>query len=131
VLADRLVLGYADVQVGAAPAGLNSNELIPLVDGRTLPIKFRVEEGALSHAGPEGGIVRLAGGNVTLDVPEGALLGYGEFTAVPKVFDAELERAGLLPECMISDPQAYSSSPSADHPLRRRHRFCSWRPISR
>jgi len=48
--------GFADVEVGVNAKELknvNRNEFVPLVDGRTLPIKFRVEAGA-SCAGREG-----------------------------------------------------------------------------
>jgi len=41
--------GFADVEVGLNAKELknvNRNEFVPLVDGRTLPIKFRIEAGA-------------------------------------------------------------------------------------
>lgn len=50
VLVDGRELGYADVQViGSAreAKNLTTEETIALVDGRMLPIKFRIEEGAL------------------------------------------------------------------------------------
>jgi hypothetical protein len=43
-------LGYADVDLvnnGKELKNVDTNEFIPLKDGRTLPIKFRIEEGAL------------------------------------------------------------------------------------
>jgi hypothetical protein len=43
-------LGYADVQHADRASELkniDTQELVPLVDGRTLPIKFRIEQGAL------------------------------------------------------------------------------------
>lgn len=48
-----LELGFADVKVGNDRGELrnvNTNEDIPLVDGRTLPIHMRVEEGAVTFA---------------------------------------------------------------------------------
>jgi alpha-tubulin suppressor-like RCC1 family protein len=45
-----VLLGYADVQPAANGSGfknLDSNELMGLVDGRTLPIKFRIETGVV------------------------------------------------------------------------------------
>src|SRR5688572_12660513 len=45
---NNVLLGYADVQPAANGSGLrniDSNELMGLVDGRTLPIKFRIETG--------------------------------------------------------------------------------------
>ncbi len=50
-------LGHVDVDVavnGSQLKNTDTNEYIPLVNGRTLPIKFRIEEGAL-------------GGDVTID----------------------------------------------------------------
>lgn len=47
---DNVLLGYADVQPVANGSGfknLDSNELMGLVDGRTLPIKFRIETGVV------------------------------------------------------------------------------------
>jgi len=44
--------GHADVSVvgtGGALKDVNSNQFIGLVDGRTLPIKFRIEDGALDE----------------------------------------------------------------------------------
>lgn len=49
VLVDEIELGYADVDVvknGSELKNVNTNEYIPLKDGRTLPIKFRIEKGA-------------------------------------------------------------------------------------
>ena len=46
------LLGYADVQLvdsGRALKIVDSDELIGLVDGRTLPIKFRIEEGVIAE----------------------------------------------------------------------------------
>ena len=51
---NNVLLGYADVQPAANGSGLknlDSNELMGLVDGRTLPIRFRIETGVV------GGIV--------------------------------------------------------------------------
>jgi alpha-tubulin suppressor-like RCC1 family protein len=48
VLVGPMLLGYADVEVvagGNELKNVSTGEYIPLVDGRTLPIKFRIEEG--------------------------------------------------------------------------------------
>ena len=53
VLVGDRELGHADVDIrssGGALKNLDTEEFIPLVDGRTLPIRFRIEEGALDHA---------------------------------------------------------------------------------
>ena len=50
VLVDGFELGYADVQLvsnGSEFKNVTHHEFVPLIDGRTLPIKFRVERGAL------------------------------------------------------------------------------------
>ena len=52
ILAGGVELGFADVDVvdsGRELRNVNTNEYIPLVDGRTLPIKFRVETGFLAQ----------------------------------------------------------------------------------
>jgi len=49
VLLDGVTLGYADIQLGATGKdvkNLTTDEIIGLKDGRTLPITFRIEEGA-------------------------------------------------------------------------------------
>jgi hypothetical protein len=51
VLVDDVTLGYADVDVVTTGTELKraaAGEYITLKDGRTLPIKFRIEQGALS-----------------------------------------------------------------------------------
>jgi alpha-tubulin suppressor-like RCC1 family protein len=51
VLVGMQELGHADVQVAGSMRELksvNTDEFVPLLDGRTLPIKFRIEEGALA-----------------------------------------------------------------------------------
>lgn len=71
-------LGHADVDVVASGRELknvNTGEYIPLEDGRTLPIKFRIEQGAVFVVGPSGAAITAAGGNVSLTVPEDAVEG--------------------------------------------------------
>lgn len=72
------VLGTADLQTAANSSQLknvNTNEYIPIPDGRTLPIKFRIEEYALCATpgvGPCGSetINLVNGGDVTTKLPE-------------------------------------------------------------
>jgi uncharacterized protein YjdB len=50
VLLGTTVLGYADVQIfptAKAAKSAQSNDYVNLVDGRTLPIKFRIEQGTV------------------------------------------------------------------------------------
>jgi hypothetical protein len=56
VLAEGVTLGFADVVVlpnGKGLKNVNTGEYVGLVDGRTLPIKFRIEKGAI----PEGALL--------------------------------------------------------------------------
>src|SRR5205809_797067 len=50
VLAHDVILGFADVDIVATGKAQNANtgDDIDLVNGRTLPIKFRIEEGAIA-----------------------------------------------------------------------------------
>lgn len=69
-------LGYADVDVVVSAGqakNVNTGEFIPLVNGRTLPIKFRVEVGAVHVVTSSGAAVSAANGNVILDLPAGAV----------------------------------------------------------
>jgi len=55
ILVDGVVLGFADVDVvstGGQLKNVNTGEYIPLLDGRTLPIKFRIENGAIPAGTP-------------------------------------------------------------------------------
>ncbi len=85
VLVNETELGYADVELGSTGKevkNLATDDLIALKDGRTLPIKFRVEQGAVPTAGAiqvvksadAPGIFVFAGGlgEFTLEVPESA-----------------------------------------------------------
>jgi YVTN family beta-propeller protein len=50
VLADGVVFGHADVDIVQNRREVHNvltGEFVPLVDGRTLPVKFRIEQGAL------------------------------------------------------------------------------------
>ena len=76
VLVDDTELGLADVQLGATgkdAKNLANGNIIGLKDGRTLPIKFRIEEGALAPADPPTTVfllfdgVTLLGSNTTDD----------------------------------------------------------------
>ena len=68
LVADGTPLGHADVELVSAGNLKNiQDDLIPLKDGRTLPIKFRIEAGA-GIIGPAGGTIIAADGNVTIVV---------------------------------------------------------------
>lgn len=60
-----------------------SGDNIAVKNGRTLPIKFRIAEGAVSVATPEGGTTTAGGGAITLDIPPDALSESVGITAEP------------------------------------------------
>ena len=79
------LLGFADLEVVASRAEakkVDANEYFALLDGRTVPIKFRIEKGAISllppsggaaQVGPGGGAVAISNGAASLVFPPGAL----------------------------------------------------------
>ena len=82
VLVSGTELGHADVQVEASQRqakNVNTGEFFALVDGRTLPIKMRIEVGAVFVAGPSTQAqtiqtpVTPSGSSVQLVLPAGAL----------------------------------------------------------
>ena len=85
VFVGALQLGFADVQVFASTQeakNATTGESISLVNGRTLPVKFRIEQGAVAMLpttggatpiGSTGGSTATANGAVALAVPTGAL----------------------------------------------------------
>jgi len=78
VLVAGAELGHADLDVVASGKDLrrvDTGEYVGLVDGRTLPIEFRVEQGAVVVLGPGAATVSAADGALTLVVPENALPG--------------------------------------------------------
>lgn len=78
-------LGHADVVVGSNKElkNVDTDEFIGLTNGRTLPIKFRIEEGlpfvieeGLAFMVDEnGGVISAAGGDVVVDIPPDAVSG--------------------------------------------------------
>ena len=84
VLASGGELAYVDVDV-LDPDDRNEGDTdhVHIVPGQTLPIRFVIEVGTGERAGADGGVVELAGGQVVLDVPEGALTGDAFLTAAP------------------------------------------------
>lgn len=57
VLVNGVKLGYADADIVSSGRELNvqTGEFVRLLNGRTLPIKFRIEKGALEHGGTVSG----------------------------------------------------------------------------
>jgi hypothetical protein len=86
VLVAGTELGHADVDVvqnGAQLRNVQTGEYVGLVNGRTLPIKFRIEVGAVRVVGPAGATVSAPGGTATLEIPPGALAGDAGITVQP------------------------------------------------
>ncbi len=68
-------LGYIDLTPldrgrGAETAG---SAVVGFINGRTLPIKFRIEKGAVTVVGAEGGKVEAPEFGLTIEIPPGAL----------------------------------------------------------
>ena len=81
-----LALGHADVDVvdsGRELKNVDTDEYIALKDGRTLPVKFRIEAREANVVGPAGGTVTSADGRATLTIPAGALTTATEITISP------------------------------------------------
>lgn len=81
ILILKTLIGYADVALlenGSEARNLDTGEIVGLVDGRTLPIKFRIEEGAVyvvqpPQPGEAPVVIATSDGTVSLSIPEGAL----------------------------------------------------------
>jgi Tol biopolymer transport system component len=70
------LLGYADVVPaanGAEMKSIDTEEDIGLKNGRTLPVKFRIETGTVFPVGSAGGTITTEDEAVVLEIPEGAL----------------------------------------------------------
>jgi Tol biopolymer transport system component len=101
-------LGFADVDPtdnGKDVKNLESNDYIALVNGRTLPIKFRLEQGAVAVVAPgaaapigsTGGTVTVTGDAATLDIPGGALAASTNISIAPAASPPAGLISGLAP----------------------------------
>jgi hypothetical protein len=88
VSVNGLALGHADLDVVASGSELRNvqtNEYVPLLDGRTLPIKFRVETGVL-------GSISVSPATASIKVGQAQ-----QFTAVVRdLHGAALDATGLI-----------------------------------
>jgi hypothetical protein len=76
VLVAGTELGHADVQVvsgGSQLKNVDTDQYVPLKDGRTLPIKYRIEDGAVFVVGASGATVTALGNAVVLEFPADAV----------------------------------------------------------
>jgi len=86
VLVAGTELGYVDIDVVKSARGLkgvNADNFFAIVNGRSVPIKFRIEQGAVFVVSPGGGTVQAMGESVVLEFPEGAVAEDVGVTAEP------------------------------------------------
>src|SRR5439155_27328169 len=108
-------LGFADVVVVTSASqakNVDTNGYFALVEGRTLPIKFRIEQGAVAvlppsggaaKIGGEGGTIALGDSSLALSIPAGALaapttIGVNPATSYPFTEGAPSPAYDLQPE---------------------------------
>src|SRR6266705_4231505 len=105
VLVASTELGHADVQVVVSQQevkNVNTGEFFPLVDGRTLPVKFRIEQGAVFVAGPSSQPLMIqtpvtaAGSSVQLVIPAGALSQPTGITVLPAMLPSGTSTSALV-----------------------------------
>src|SRR5205809_877259 len=81
---------------------VNTGEFFPLVDGRTLPVKFRIEQGAVFVAGPSSQPLMIqtpvtaAGSSVQLVIPAGALSQPTGITVLPAMLPSGTSTSALV-----------------------------------
>jgi Tol biopolymer transport system component len=100
VLVAGTELGHTDVVLvnnGRDARNLTTGDVIALVDGRTLPLKFRIEQGAVGVVGSAGGIASLADGAVALSFPSGATSSEIGVTATRETVGAPGTDTAVLP----------------------------------
>ena len=105
VLVAGTELGHADVQVVASQQeakNVNTGEFFPLVDGRTVPVKFRIEQGAVFVVAPSTQPVMIqtpvtdAGSSVRLVIPAGALSQPAALTVLPAMLPSGTSTSALV-----------------------------------
>lgn len=109
LLVSGTLLGLADIEfaaTGKEAKNLSTDHTIGFKDGRTLPIKFRIEEGAVFVVpAADGGTVEALAGAVVLDIPPAALPGDVGITveSVPPV-DDQLAIVEFGPPMQFAEP---------------------------
>lgn len=70
------VLGFIDVTPVSGKNAVKNHEsgdVVPLVDGRTLPLRFRIEKGAVFPISPAGGTLSTPDNRIQLSFPAGSI----------------------------------------------------------
>ena len=105
VLVAGTELGHADIQVVASQQeakNVNTGGFFPLVDGRTVPVKFRIEQGAVFVVAPSTQPVMIqtpvtdAGSSVRLVIPGGALSQPTALTVLPAMLPSGTGTTALV-----------------------------------
>ena len=105
VLVAGTELGHADVEVVPSQQeakNVNTGEFFPLVDGRTLPVKFRIEQGAVFVAGSSSQPLMIqtpvtaTGSSVQLVIPGMALSQPTGITVLPAMLSSGTSTAALV-----------------------------------
>ena len=106
VLVAGTELGHADVVIvsrGKKIRNVSTGALIQLAEDRTLPIKFRIEQGAVFVVGPGGGTIGAFGGALKLTVPSGA---------IPRDLGITVQTASAFPGSPVVIGPVYDLGPS-------------------
>lgn len=122
VLVGAVELGFADVDLvnnRAEVRNVQTNEYIPLVNGASLPLKFRIETGAVSVlaqtggsatiSAAAGGRIATADGSVALVIPPGALAGSTSISVAPALDAPEGTGPWAQPVELGPDGQTFST----------------------
>jgi alpha-tubulin suppressor-like RCC1 family protein len=112
VLVAGTELGFADVRIAQNASELKNidpTRFVGIVNGQTLPIKFRIEQGAVFVVGAGGGTINARNGQVTLVIPPGALSSELGITVEP-----------MAPALLPADPwfvagSAFELGPTGTH----------------
>ncbi|HEX9727363.1 MAG TPA: kelch repeat-containing protein [Gemmatimonadales bacterium] len=127
VLAEGTELGYADVDVvnsGKDIKNLDTGEFVPLLDGRTLPIKFRIEEGAITpqwiQLSPSGELPSgRRGASGVLDAAGQLIVFGGELTSATQLNDlwrlANADGIAVASWTKVTSAQGGPPSPRSAH----------------
>ena len=112
VLVNGSEVGYLDVMLVENKSKLRSGGLdgkIPLVDGRTAPIKFRIEQGIVTNQEPEPPVVPN-NPDPPPAIPEGSILGLvtdGAGTALPGIAVSALDNGVVVSQASTAADGSY------------------------